>query len=152
MKVVILRGIPGSGKSTVAMRWLKEGPKRARINRDDLRMMAFGKEFGVDEVAITALEHSALNSLLSIGYDVIIDSCNVTFSYVRVFAKIAARYGAEVEIRLIDVDLDVAQGQNIGRYLAGGRKVPPEVITSMYENLQANKHLTLDEFDVVDKN
>lgn len=39
-KVIMMRGLPGSGKSTYAKNLLKENPNMyKRINRDDLRAM-----------------------------------------------------------------------------------------------------------------
>lgn len=39
-KVIICRGIQGSGKSTWAKQWVKEDPNhRIRINQDDFRNM-----------------------------------------------------------------------------------------------------------------
>ena len=39
----IYRGIPASGKSTEATRFVAQNPGTIRINRDDLRMSMFGK-------------------------------------------------------------------------------------------------------------
>ena len=39
-KVILMRGLPGSGKSTYAKKVVEENPNAfKRINRDDLRMM-----------------------------------------------------------------------------------------------------------------
>lgn len=39
-KIILTRGIPGSGKSTWARAWVEESPEtRIRINYDDLRNM-----------------------------------------------------------------------------------------------------------------
>lgn len=42
-KVIICRGIQGSGKSTWAKQWVKEDPNhRIRINQDDFRKYVWG--------------------------------------------------------------------------------------------------------------
>ena len=39
-KVLVLRGLQGSGKSTFAKQWVNEDPEhRVRFNRDDIRNM-----------------------------------------------------------------------------------------------------------------
>lgn len=44
MNVVLLRGVPGSGKTTVALRLMNDFPDQfVRVNRDDIRMMMFGE-------------------------------------------------------------------------------------------------------------
>ena len=40
--LTILRGLPGSGKTTRARELVADDPRCARVNRDDLRMMMFG--------------------------------------------------------------------------------------------------------------
>ena len=43
LKIIITRGIPGSGKTTWAKDVVKENSNYIRINRDDLRIMLIGK-------------------------------------------------------------------------------------------------------------
>ena len=39
-KIIVLQGIPASGKSTWARQWVSEDPEhRVRFNRDDIRNM-----------------------------------------------------------------------------------------------------------------
>lgn len=53
--VIVLRGLPGSGKSTWAKEWVAGDPdNRVRINRDDIRYASFGKYWGVDEDYVSA--------------------------------------------------------------------------------------------------
>ena len=43
-QLLILVGLPGSGKSTLAAQWVDADPAhRARVSRDDLRMMMHGR-------------------------------------------------------------------------------------------------------------
>jgi predicted kinase len=142
-KVLILRGIPGSGKTTVALEWLEGGWDRARINRDEIRATLFNKEFNVDERLVTHVESNVFETLLKQGYDVVVDNTNVRWTYVQKFADVARSYGYEVEVQVIDVPLDMAIQRNYLRAANGGRLVPVDVIERMHSVLSANKHLTL---------
>lgn len=142
-EMVILRGIPGSGKSTIAMRWLEEGPNRARINRDEIRQSVFGKDFNVDETMVSIIEQLTLANLLERRYDVIIDNMNVRWSYVKAYAETAKFYNYGVTIQVVDVPLDVAIQRNYQRFGAGGRFVPVDVIERNHKTLESNKHMEL---------
>lgn len=135
LELVINRGIPGSGKSTYARKWvLTPETLRARVNRDDIRKQLYGVDFGhpIDENVVTAIEHAMIRTLLSRGVSVIVDDCNIAEKYITTFKKIAKEFNAEVRVNLIDVDLDVAIQRNQGRE----RFVPVHVIEQMYKRLK----------------
>lgn len=141
-QLLILRGIPGCGKSTFAHQWLKEGERRARVNRDDIRMQFFGKETGVDENMVTQIEHQQVDMLLKSGYSVVVDDTNIRFQYISAFVKIAAKHGVPVAVKQFDVALATAYAQNAHRAAAGGRDVPEHVIEKMYKSLKSSGHYT----------
>ena len=79
-KLIICRGIQGSGKSTFAKEWAKEDPKnRVRFNWDDMRNMM--GEYWVPERENTGimktLRTSFLNNMMQRGWDIIIDNMNL---------------------------------------------------------------------------
>jgi len=140
--LLILRGIPGCGKSTFASQWLREGELRARVNRDDIRMQHFGKEVGVDEGMVTEIEHAQVDMLLAAGYSVVVDDTNIRFQYIAAFVKIAAKRGVPVAVKQFDVDLATAYTRNAKRAAAGGRDVPEHVIEKMYKSLKSSGQYT----------
>lgn len=140
--LLILRGIPGCGKSTFAHQWLKEGERRARVNRDDVRMQFFGKETGVDENVVTEIEHSQVDRLLKAGYSVVVDDTNIRHAYIKAFVKIAAKYGTPVAVKEFDVDLKTAVARNAVRASQGGRNVPTPVIERMYKSMKSSGQFT----------
>lgn len=140
--LLILRGIPGCGKSTFAHQWLKEGQLRARVNRDDIRMQFFGKETGVDESMVTVVEHAQVEMMLSAGYSVIVDDTNIRHQYIKAFINIAAKHGVPVAIKQFDVDLKTAIARNAVRASLGGRNVPEAVIEKMYKSLKSSGQFT----------
>lgn len=77
-KIILTRGIQGSGKSTWAKAWVAEDPEhRIRINNDDLRNM-----FGVywvpsrEDVVTKAKKEIAIYAMDK-GYDIVIDNMNL---------------------------------------------------------------------------
>ena len=77
-KLILTRGIQGSGKSTWAKAWVAENPEhRIRINWDDLRNM-----FGVywipnREPLLADITLRAVEEAMSRGYDIVIDNMNL---------------------------------------------------------------------------
>lgn len=130
--LIITRGLPASGKSTAAKAWVAEDPNtRARVNRDDLRFMAFDAPFlpFVGEEAITSIQRASIKALLASGFDVIADDTNLRPKYVREWAKFAASCGAEFEVREFEIDPEEA----IRRDAARERTVGERVIRMMVE-------------------
>jgi tRNA uridine 5-carbamoylmethylation protein Kti12 len=140
LELVINRGVPGSGKTTVARKWVFEGTprnRRVRVNRDDIRMQLYGVEFGVpiEETVVTAVQHATIRALLERGVSVIVDDCNIAQKYITTFTKIAGEFSADVRVNFVDVSLGTALERNRKRKAEGGRFVPENVIVDMYNNL-----------------
>lgn len=79
-KIILTRGIPGSGKSTWARAWVEESPEtRIRINYDDLRNMMGpywipSREHMLDSIIWPAINEAAYND---VSYDIVIDNMNL---------------------------------------------------------------------------
>lgn len=145
-KVTILRGVPGCGKSTWAH---AQAGKPAIVSRDDLRVAIWGScdqdyykdaSLKAKEAVITDAQNSAVEAALRNGRDVIIDNTNIEWRFVKDFAKIAAKHGATVDVKVFDVPLATALKQNLHRT----RTVPEEVIRKMHSAFQSNKHMVLE--------
>ena len=77
LKIIITRGIPGSGKTTWAKNFVKENPNYIRINRDDLRSMLIGKwDWAIEGVVISTQAHM-IKSFLEINKNIVVDSTNL---------------------------------------------------------------------------
>lgn len=139
-EMIILRGVPGSGKSTKAKEY--EGYHIA--SRDDLREKLLGHpEVFSDEGLITAVQDTMIDYHLRAGTSVVVDNTNVEWKYVLRLAGIALLAGARVEIIVVDVPLEEALRRNAQRGRLGGRQVPEEVIIHYHERLQETKDWTL---------
>jgi predicted kinase len=136
LELVINRGVPGSGKSTFAKKWVLEG-RRARVNRDDIRMQLYGVEFGppIEEATVTDVQYSMIRSLLSRGVSVIVDDCNISQRYITAFTKIGNEFNANVSVNTVEVSLGTALERNRKRRDEGGRFVPENVIIDMYNKM-----------------
>lgn len=117
--LVIVRGLPGCGKSTVARAWVQESPDtRAEVNRDAIRLMLGGYTVGspAQEKMVTKIQHQSIKDLLKSGVDVISSDTNLKTGFVRDLVRIANATGATVEvIDMSNVPLKVVLERNANR-------------------------------------
>lgn len=143
-KLIILRGVSGSGKST----WAENQSGVVVVSRDKIRT-AFFPMPDADyykspilrdmEDSVTRIQDAAIEQSLKAGQDVIVDNTNIEWKYVKALAKIGNRVGAEVEIKVFDVPLNIALSRNAQRAALGGRNVPEDVIRKQHSRFQGNK-------------
>jgi predicted kinase len=88
MKVIILVGVPGAGKSTLAK---TQFPGYMRVNQDELG----------DRLACI----KAMQKALSEGKDVIVDRTNINKKQRKVFIDLALQMGAD-SVNCIYLDID----------------------------------------------
>jgi tRNA uridine 5-carbamoylmethylation protein Kti12 len=108
MPIAMMRGIPASGKTTVAREWVAEAPgRRVRVSRDDIRAMLFGAPgHGIDEQLVSQIETAAVNKALAQDLSVIIDACNMSYKYETKWHNWATRYNTSFHI--LDINVDTA--------------------------------------------
>ena len=138
--LMVLRGVPGSGKSTYAKKWVAEDPhNRVRVNRDDLRYSTFGLH-QLDpalEHVITKAEHALIGAYLTAGKNVVVDNTNLRTKYVTEYLQLAAKHAVFVLHTDFNIDLDVALQRNRER----DRQVPEDRIITMYRKYLVNGKL-----------
>lgn len=77
-KIIICRGIQGSGKSTWAKQWCHEDPEhRVRFNNDDIRNMLGDYWVPSRENLVTEAKANMITFALITGYDVVVDNMNL---------------------------------------------------------------------------
>lgn len=95
-------GLPGSGKSTYARKWVAADPaNRVRVNRDCLRDMLWPGcyERGPHhEAVVTAVQHTAVTALLAAGWQVICDDMNLDPDIMDAWQLLAHDTGAPLEV------------------------------------------------------
>lgn len=77
-KIILTRGIQGSGKSTWAKKWVEEDPEhRVRWNNDDFRRMLGPYWVPTREYVVQDTMNSFLNNAMSLEYDIVLDNMNL---------------------------------------------------------------------------
>lgn len=76
-KIILCRGIQGSGKTTWAKQWVLEDPEhRVRFNNDDIRNM-LGKYWVLSrENLVSDIKKDFMVSAMEFGYDIVVDNMN----------------------------------------------------------------------------
>ena len=140
--LLICRGLPASGKTTWARKWVAEDPaNRVRVNRDSLRWALFQSYHdGVDESVVTVAQHAAIKAALDSGKDVVSDDTNLS-KFVKDLVKIASENGHYVEWhdQFLDVDVRtcIDRDRNTLREIEG-KSVGSDVIMSFYNRYLKN--------------
>lgn len=134
-KLIITRGLPGSGKTTWAQAWVAEDPAaRVRVNRDAMRkMLHFDQQAAthLTEQVITKACADLVRTYLRAGQDVVVDDTNLRQRHARAWATIAHITGAELEVKdFTGVPITVCIKQNNQR--PEDQRVPLEVIEGMH--------------------
>lgn len=92
-KIILTRGIQGSGKSTFAKQWvLEDSEHRVRFNNDDIRNMLGKYWVPSREDIVSSLKKEFLYSAMSYGYDIIIDNMNLNPKEVKYFKDIVENW------------------------------------------------------------
>lgn len=132
-KMILTRGLPGSGKTT----WAKKQKYCVRINRDDIREMLFEEVLYTkdQEEQVTIIQHGSIRAALKEGHNVVIDDTNLNNKFVRELMKISQELYAEVEFKdFLDVDVSQCLKNIDKRVKEGGRDVPAAAVQSMYDH------------------
>ena len=133
-KLIIMQGIPGSGKSFYAKQLLKKDKTNQTVivNRDLIRSM-LGKYWVPNrEGLVTEIELSSIRAGLQDKYKVIVDATNLNPKTLRNLNQIAEEESAEVEYEIIKVSALQAYIQVLWRFLLGGRYINFKVIKGFY--------------------
>ena len=130
-ELVIMRGLPASGKTTWATRWVRKATRddpRARLSRDDCRMSMFGDEEAVKylsrqqlagemERTISRALEGQCEALLRAGVSVVIDATNLRAAHARTYATIAVNTGSTY--RVVDMGTSVEECVFMDRIRSG---------------------------------
>lgn len=132
-KMIILAGLPGAGKSTLAKKMVKQDSTYVRVNLDDIRSMLgtsdFDKEKLVEQIELTSITY-AFNQ----KYNVIVDDTNLNPKKINKLKAIAKQYDAEIDYKLISTDVE----ECIRRDALRERPVGEDVIRRFYEKYHEN--------------
>lgn len=124
-KVILTRGLPGSGKSTWAKALVDKNPNcYKRINKDDLRAMLDNNYWSNDnEKFVLKIRNLLISEALKRGKHVIIDDTNLNKKHERSIRELV-KNEAIVEIKdFTDVPLQTCIERDLKRLHSVGQKV-----------------------------
>lgn len=97
-KIILCRGIQGSGKTTWAKQWVLEDPEhRVRFNNDDIRNMLGKYWVPSREQLVSALKEQFIETSMRMGYDIVIDNMNLNPKEVEFYKTYIEIYNQTVE-------------------------------------------------------
>lgn len=127
--LLVLQGLPASGKSTYAKEKVKEGFKR--VNKDDIRAMVDDNHWNKDKEKVTiATERSLAESFLQQGFNVVVDDTNFAEKHLEYYKQLAAKYKADYQIKVFDTPMTECIERDAKR---GDKSVGARVIQGMWE-------------------
>jgi len=143
--ILILQGIPASGKSTYAKQLVLENPGvYKRINRDSLRKMLDCNHFSKgNEKFIKRTRDFLIKEALLAGKHVIVDDTNISETNANRITEIAQEYMKEtghivkVEVKRMEIEVEEAILRDSKRENPVGR----DVILKMHKQLHTGKKL-----------
>ena len=134
MKILLLKGLPASGKSTYAKKLTDDG--WVRVNKDDLRAMLHnGKWSKINEQQILRIRDNIIIDSLKSGKSVVVDDTNFAVKHSNRVKEIAKEYNAKFETKFFDTPVEECIKRDLKRQNSVGEKV----IRQMYEQFLAEK-------------
>ena len=143
-KILILRGLPASGKSTYAKKLLTQNPHTwKRLNKDELRAMLDNSVHSkTNEKFIENVRDMMLVEALKEGKNVVVDDTNLSERPVERIKQIVQQYmkdsGETVDIEIRDIETSLEEC--LERDKKREKKVGEKVIMKMYK-----QHILKDE-------
>lgn len=137
-KVIIFRGLPGSGKTTNA-RTLQKHVGGVLVGRDHLRFAYYGTYHDpdvVDEQFITEMQEIAIVKAIDNKQNVYVDDMNLRNAYVKRLVQLTQKLNVEhVIVDLTDVDVN----DLVLRDAVREKKVGEELIRDLHKRFVAGK-------------
>lgn len=149
-KLTILRGLPGSGKTTLAK---AEYPNSVLVERDILRVELYPLEKGQAyyvhpdfqrrEARVTQVLHDRIRDLLAQGKDVVSADTSLPARTVKDLARIARSVGNHIEVEVVVVDTPVEECIRRQKFRPEDEQVPEKVIRRMHTRYFPLKEVNL---------
>lgn len=118
-KILVLMGLPASGKSSFAAKFIADNQSYRRVNKDSIRVMInFSAWTRKDENLVQSIRDAVIHEILTSGYNVVIDDTNLQQVHIDKFEQFAEYYGCELVFKYFDVPLEeciARDSQRVGR-------------------------------------
>lgn len=136
MKLIMLKGLPASGKSTYARKLADGG--YTRVNKDDLRAMLHNSKWSKEnEKQVLYIRDEIISHALSHDKSVVVDDTNLAPKHAERLKELAKAYGATFETKFFDETVETCIKRDLDREHSVGEKV----IRSMYDQFLAPEPL-----------
>lgn len=122
--IIMLRGLPASGKSTYAKDQVTKQKNTVRVNKDDLRdMLHAGQWSQTNEKMVIKARDAIIATALTDKQTVIVDDTNFAPSHEETLRRLAEKYGAGFMVLDFHEDLDTCIYRDAKRERPVGAKV-----------------------------
>lgn len=142
MKLTMMRGLPGSGKTTLAKQWQKEDKNLVRVNKDELRKMLHDSVWSREnEQDVLKVRDSIIAGALMHKKSVVVDDTGFAPKHEKHLQQIADQFKIEFVVHFVDtpieecIERDKNRPYSVGaivildmyeRYLKVGPPTPPQ--------------------------
>lgn len=133
-QLVLLVGVPGAGKTTLAQRLLDKG--YLCLNADAIRKELWGDAGDQREPdKVFGLFYERLEEALAAEKDIVIDNTNINTKHRGPILQRAIKAGyTDIQLWILDVPLEVCLSQNRDRE----RAVPDDIVINYFNTLQTH--------------
>lgn len=135
--ILLMVGLPASGKSTYAKELLKKECRWKRVSRDDIRLMLDNVAFDPqNEAVVSKVETAIVEECLRNKRDVIIDACHLSGRTRNQWQKFASNWG---DVTVLSKNFEVSAKECVKRDAARPNPVGAEVIDGMAKRYGTKK-------------
>ena len=132
-KVLFLKGLPASGKSTYAKELVDKGWKR--VNKDDIRAMLDNSKWSkTNEKMVLKVRDSIIVTAITGGHSVVIDDTNLSPTHIPHIKELIEHTGLDVEFE--EKFFNTPLAECIRRDMLRPNPVGKKVIRRMYEQIK----------------
>jgi predicted kinase len=130
-KLIVMVGVPGSGKTTLAKKLVEKGFHY--LNADAIRLELYGSEAEQgDNEQVFSIFFERLEVALGGGLDIVIDNTNINMRQRKPILERAERFSySDIQLWLLDIPLELCLRRNASRE----RIVPAEIVSNMFATL-----------------
>jgi predicted kinase len=133
-RIVLLVGVPGAGKTTLAQRLIDRGYRC--FNADAIRQELFGDAGDQREPEkVFELFYQRLEAAMAAGDDIVIDNTNINTKHRSPILQRAIKAGyTDIQLWILDVPLETCLERNRCR----SRAVPDDIVVNYFNTLQGH--------------
>lgn len=134
-KIIFLKWLPASGKSTWAKQYVLDNPNTIRVNKDDIRMELHNGVYSKTlEVIVCEYQMSLVATALAEWKDVVVDNTHLFGTHEQDYRQLANDMDVEFEIKFFDTPIDICIERDSKREWQA--KVGSKVIKQMAQKAQ----------------